>query len=617
MLEHNQFRMDMMGYHSNWHHQALGAPFTNPEVSSLPGLPAAASAQQIQQAALAISAQQIQQTAALMVQSSTQATLARAAQLVQQLQGTHQVSINSSMEPAMLAMEPAMLAPADMTTLPPGANLRLAMEHGAVPTLGLSNLLTPHDTQHRQSSTKQTKALSEKVAHKLADLPGHNSLRNFLEEDLQKVDKRCVFTCRRINKLGFRSKEALHKFFSKYGEVKEVFVTHPRSKPEYPGLPPKVRPGNFGIVVMKKPEDVERILALGSDQIVKQIPIRVTKFEAKRDNSDEAKAEDSSGSTNGHEKSGNDTNGATSTEYSVSGATTSTRSGSDQCSPGDGNDSDEVTSNQASSILLQEPRSPKSTIFPQESQEPQKVSIESSADGNMRWKRLMRQEAERLRAEADAIMAVAEETDTLQSLPRGVLMSPARVASLLDSAGVEGIQQEALSPIGHTQPPLPPCEWLKAKLAQAQAPSLAVAPEPTTISTDLSVTKDSSCNGTLSSHLMEVSAEDPACVFVARQLHKLGFQSREMLLQHYSAYGRVQSVLVADKRVKAYQGSNNHRKTRPGGLGIVVMKDADSVQRILAIGREQFVSGHKVIIQPYEGPKMNAMKSDDLAQEDM
>merc|ERR1719387_2742792 len=185
-------------------------------------------------------------------------------------------------------MEPSLAPPPGLhasAPLPTGMTLRLAANGVGMPQNGLRD---PHmvGSGNRQPrgrmSKREPKHTSNHYTPKEAMQTGptsmlqpyekeHNSLRNFLEEDLQNVDKRCVFTARRINKLGFKSKDFLHKHFSKYGEVVEVFVTHPRSQPEFAGAPPKMRPGNFGIVVMKSQEDVQRILALGSEQMVRQI----------------------------------------------------------------------------------------------------------------------------------------------------------------------------------------------------------------------------------------------------------------------------------------------------------------------------------------------------------
>lgn len=505
----------------------------------------------------------------------TQATLAVMAQQQEQ---------QVNMEPALIP-PPGLPASAPLLT---GMTLRLAANGVSVPQ-------NVHRSNEPQMVGRRGRPSMPKREHKEFMQTGadsmlqprdkeHNSLRNFLEEDLQNVDKRCVFTARRINKLGFKSKEFLHKHFSKYGEVVEVFVTHPRSKPEFPGAPPKMRPGNFGIVVMKSPEDVQRILALGSEQMVKQILIRVNIFEAK--------ADESSGSGGG--KDGSSSNTGTTTASSQWGSISQGDAGSGGDNPNDENDSDE--SQRGMSQMGEDTSTQVETGMSNAlSRDPQKVAIHTGTNADPRMQRLLRKEAQRLRAEADAILAVAEQAAALptSTSPSDVT---AAVASMLDSEGFvsHGYPQAPM-------PPLPPCDWMKTPTKAASPPaSEAVSP-------------DSHCTGTLSSHLMEVSAEDPACVFVARQLHRLGFQSREKLRQHFSQYGKVLRVLVADKRVKAFPGVNTQRKTRPGGLGLILMKNAASVRKILSDGQEQYVYGQKVLIQPYEGPKTNTLVIDEAA----
>jgi len=95
---------------------------------------------------------------------------------------------------------------------------------------------------------------------------------------LQSEDPRCVFVVRRINKVGFRSKAVLEKHYMRYGEVRKVLVAHSKVRAP-PSCSVKTRPGNFGLVVMRTPEAVNQILALGSEQIVGGIEIQVQPFE--------------------------------------------------------------------------------------------------------------------------------------------------------------------------------------------------------------------------------------------------------------------------------------------------------------------------------------------------
>lgn len=108
---------------------------------------------------------------------------------------------------------------------------------------------------------------------------------------------------------------------------------------------------------------------------------------------------------------------------------------------------------------------------------------------------------------------------------------------------------------------------------------------------------------TLRSHLTELSTEDPGCIFITRRINKLGFRSREILHQHYSQFGEVSRVLVAHSKVKPFRDSSGQLCTRPGGLGLIVMRKASAVKKIIALGEEQMVAGHQIRIQCFERPK--------------
>lgn len=118
--------------------------------------------------------------------------------------------------------------------------------------------------------------------------------------------------------------------------------------------------------------------------------------------------------------------------------------------------------------------------------------------------------------------------------------------------------------------------------------------------------EDAQPRDTLRSHLTELSTEDPECIFIARRINKLGFRSREILRNHYSQFGEVARVLVAHSKVKPFRDSSGQLRTRPGGLGLLVMKKADSVNTILGAGEEQMVAGHQIRVQRFERPKIDA-----------
>merc|ERR1719461_817079 len=105
-----------------------------------------------------------------------------------------------------------------------------------------------------------------------------------------------------------------------------------------------------------------------------------------------------------------------------------------------------------------------------------------------------------------------------------------------------------------------------------------------------------SMQGTLRAHLTSLQSENPDCVFIARRINRLGFRSREILHRHYSGIvpnGEVRRVLVAHSKVK-YRDEDGQVRTRPGGLGLIVMSSAASVLQILALGQTQQVAGHEI-----------------------
>lgn len=108
-----------------------------------------------------------------------------------------------------------------------------------------------------------------------------DTLRTYLEE-LRNEDPRCIFIARRINKLGFRSKSLLERHYAQYGEVSQVLVAHSKVKPFKSSGSwtfPRTRPGNFGLVVMRSPEVVQRILAEGPLQVIMGVEIQAFQFE--------------------------------------------------------------------------------------------------------------------------------------------------------------------------------------------------------------------------------------------------------------------------------------------------------------------------------------------------
>lgn len=105
---------------------------------------------------------------------------------------------------------------------------------------------------------------------------------------------------------------------------------------------------------------------------------------------------------------------------------------------------------------------------------------------------------------------------------------------------------------------------------------------------------------TLGTHLAELKGEDPKRVFIARKISGMGFQSQDLLAEHFGRYGDVVRVLVAHSKVKPFRSQCAQPRIRPGSLGFVVMGSTSAVEKILAEGTEQFVAGFRIGVEPFQ-----------------
>jgi len=93
------------------------------------------------------------------------------------------------------------------------------------------------------------------------------SLREDLEK-LRRYDRDCCILVRKIKQLGLQSPEKLHEHFSTYGELADVLVSHTFEKPSAKRANGRVRPAALGFVVLRSPEAVKAILAVGEEHVM-------------------------------------------------------------------------------------------------------------------------------------------------------------------------------------------------------------------------------------------------------------------------------------------------------------------------------------------------------------
>lgn len=103
-------------------------------------------------------------------------------------------------------------------------------------------------------------------------------------------------------------------------------------------------------------------------------------------------------------------------------------------------------------------------------------------------------------------------------------------------------------------------------------------------------------------HLTELQNEDPKRVFIARKIGSLGFESQHLITEHYSRYGKVLRVLIAQSKVKPFRNAEREHgpRIRPGSLGFVVMESKESIDRILSAGKDQVINGFHISVEPFE-----------------
>lgn len=123
---------------------------------------------------------------------------------------------------------------------------------------------------------------------------------------------------------------------------------------------------------------------------------------------------------------------------------------------------------------------------------------------------------------------------------------------------------------------------------------------------------------TLRSHLQWLQTRDPGCVLVVRKINRLGFESASILKQHFSKYGPVDAVLVAHSQVKC-PNRQSATRTRPAGLGFVVMMGVADVKAVLQIGDEHRVCDQLINVHSFTSrmlPSQSPWHSSGIGAED-
>jgi hypothetical protein len=105
-------------------------------------------------------------------------------------------------------------------------------------------------------------------------------------------------------------------------------------------------------------------------------------------------------------------------------------------------------------------------------------------------------------------------------------------------------------------------------------------------------------SGSLRQDLELLRQRQPEHVIIVRKIKKLGFDSPQLLDQHFSQYGCVKELLVAHSHVKPTPKRPNGR-VRPAALGFVVMATDEAAQKAFEAGIDQMLCGVSIELAPF------------------
>jgi hypothetical protein len=145
----------------------------------------------------------------------------------------------------------------------------------------ITTKVSPKTGQQKNKASKQVApraVKSNETLQQSSEPQAEITLRSNLEE-LSKIDPAQVLMLRKINKLGPRAVDALNDYFSKFGSVDRVMISHSRAKSIYNPSTTRVRLAGLAFVVMSAVEAKQAALDLGKDHVVQGVGICVSEFE--------------------------------------------------------------------------------------------------------------------------------------------------------------------------------------------------------------------------------------------------------------------------------------------------------------------------------------------------
>jgi len=106
------------------------------------------------------------------------------------------------------------------------------------------------------------------------------------------------------------------------------------------------------------------------------------------------------------------------------------------------------------------------------------------------------------------------------------------------------------------------------------------------------------CPLLIGTHLRELDKLEPQHIVIVRKLSRLGFDSGQILKEHYERYGPVLKVLLSNHHSK--DGCGPSTRLRPSGIGFVVFENSSDAELVLAEGEAQIICGVEISVRKFE-----------------
>jgi len=180
------------------------------------------------------------------------------------------------------------------------------------------------------------------------------------------------------------------------------------------------------------------------------------------------------------------------------------------------------------------------------------------------------------------------------ALPPGLSLPEANTPSSLSPSS--GLVSPYVNEVGHPW-------YLPVAAGQSSSKAQTTQPEPqknTKVPEEICAAAVAETD-TLRTHLQALLKFEASCILIVRKINRLGFDSAQVMKEHFSLRGTVVEVYVAHSRVKPTNCRQSHgSRWRPSGLGFVVMSRADEAAAILNQGGEQDICGCAIRVQKFE-----------------